>query len=530
MNQTKLHIKDGTVIDGSGEKGFRADVLVVGDRIEAVGEVQPPADAVVIDASGCVAAPGFIDIHSHSDLMILADPFPIAKTRQGVTTELIGGCGFSLAPLTEHVIPELKNSGVLGEADLDWSWRSYGDLVSRMEATPFAHNVGGLIGHNTIRIAVLGMGNVEVTDAALGRMKDYVREGMEAGAFGMSSGLIYTPGLYANADELSELCKVVAQYGGIYATHMRNEGVRLIEAVEESIGIAERSGAPLHIVHLKVTGEENYPLIERALGRIYEAREQGLDVTFDQYPYTAGSTGLSALIPNWVREGGLETMLARLQDAGTRQRVAGEMARGGENMLKYSWDKVLLSSVASEANKGIEGKTIEEIARIRGCDPVDAVFDVLVEEHGRAGMVAFSMSEESVRLIMKAPFGMVGTDGIHGGKCHPRLYGTFPRILGRYVRQENVLPLELAIRKMTSNPADRLGLSDRGRIEPGKRGDIVIFDPDTIIDRATYEDPAQYPAGITHVIIGGQVVIENGRATGEMPGRFVRSCSEARGT
>ncbi|MEW6357544.1 MAG: D-aminoacylase [Planctomycetota bacterium] len=522
MNPTKLHIKNGTVVDGSGEKGFSADVLVVGDRIETVGKIEAAPDAIQIDASGCVVAPGFIDIHSHSDLMILADPFPLAKTQQGVTTEIVGGCGFSLAPLTERTIPELKNSGVLGETDLDWGWRSYSDLVSRMEKTPFAHNIGALIGHNTIRMAVLGMGNIVVSDAAMGRMKDHVREGMEAGAFGMSVGLIYTPGLYAGVDELAELCKVVAEYGGLFAIHMRNEGVRLLDAINESIEITERSGAPLHIVHLKVTGEENYPLIEKALERIYEARDKGLGVTFDQYPYTAGSTGLSALLPSWAREGGLENMLKRLQDGNIRSRIASDMARGGENMLRYTWDKVLLSSVASEANKGLEGKTIEQIAHIRGCPPPDAVFDILVEEEGRAGMVVFSMSEESIRLIMKVPFGMVGTDGIHGGRCHPRLYGTFPRILGRYVRQERVLPIELAIQKMTANPADRLGLTDRGRIEPGKRADIVIFNPATVIDRATYEDSAQYPAGITHVIVGGRIVIENGRATGEAPGRVLK--------
>lgn len=526
MKQSLL-ISGGTVVDGTGRPGFRGDVLVAGDRIEAVGKVRAPADAGRIDASGCVVAPGFIDIHSHSDLMLLGAPFPLAKTQQGVTTELIGSCGFSLAPVTEPTIRELKDLGVLGEVDVAWEWRSYAKYADRMERASLAHNVCGLVGHNTIRANVLGMGNAKVTPDALSQMKDLVREAMEAGACGLSTGLIYTPGLYATADEMAELCKVVAEYGGIHATHMRNENVRLVESVRESIAVSERSGVALQIVHLKVTGEENYPLIERAMEEIHAARARGLDVTFDQYPYTAGSTGLSALLPIWVREGGTEAMLRRIGPSADRKGIAQEMEDGNRAVIAPRWGKVLVTSVVSEANKAVEGKSIEEIARARGCAPAEAVFDLLLAEHGRVGMVVFSMSEESIRFVLKEDFGMVGTDGIHGGKCHPRLYGTFPRVLGKYVREEKVLPLELAVRKMTANPADRLRLSDRGRIAAGKRADLVVFDPATVIDRATYEDPTRYPDGIRFVIVGGRVVLEASKPTGAMPGRFLRYSAKA---
>ncbi|MFQ6075056.1 MAG: amidohydrolase family protein [Candidatus Bathyarchaeia archaeon] len=522
----EIIIRNGGVVDGTGNPWFKADVGIEGGRIEKIGDLRGVKADEVIDARGLIVCPGFIDMHSHSDLALLKDPLSEQKVRQGITTELLGQDGFSVAPVRAETVGKLKTylAGLLGELDREWSWRTLGEYFETLERSGTATNVASYVGHATVRVASMGFDDRAPTGEEMDGMRELLAQAMLEGAMGMSSGLVYPPSCYATTDELVELCRVVARYGGIYTSHIRGESYTLETSLQEAITIGRRAGIPVHISHHKASGRDNWGKVKKTLSMIDQARTEGLDITCDQYPYTAGSTMLGVIIPPWAHEGGVESLVKRLKDPETREKLRVDMSEGVPGWSSYlraaGWENILITYCRK--NKGLEGKTLAEIAREEGRDPFDTAFDLLIEENAAVSIVLFYLSEGDVRTVMRHPAVMVGTDGLLGGKPHPRVYGTYPRILGRYVREEGVLTLEDAVRKMTSLPAQRLGLWDRGLIREGFSADITTFDPKGIIDRGTYVEPRQFPEGIEHVIINGVIVLEGGRQREVYPGRVLR--------
>ncbi len=525
-----LIVRGAVVYDGTGAAGRAADIGVVGDKIAKVGRLSSRASGRVIDAKGLAAAPGFIDIHDHSAEGLLVDPRAESAVRQGVTTLIGGNCGESVFPLTEEEA-EATARRWREEFGLDLSWRDAAGFFSRLEASGLALNFGSLVGHGSVRAAVMGYGNRKPTEAELDGMKALVAESLKQGAMGLSSGLEYTPGSFAAEDELVELCRVVRERGGFYATHMRDEEDRVLEALDEAIRIARAAGVPLQVSHLKVGYAVNWPKFDDLIGRVEAARREGLDILCDRYPYIAWATSLGMLFPLWAREGETRDFIARLEDPALDEKLRGELAEQEKKL--GGWDRVLVSSVRSEGRRGMEGRNILELAAEAGKDPYACIRNLLVEERGRVGMITFAMSEDHLRRLMAHPLVGVGADGsavartgpLSKGHPHPRFYGTFPRALGTYVREEKLIPLEGMIRKMTSMPARRLGLEGRGEIREGAFADLVLFDPGRVADRATWADPQQYPDGIPCVVVNGQIVVENGEHTGRLPGRVLRKAA-----
>ncbi len=524
-------IKNGFIIDGSGNPWFKADIAIEEGKICKIGRISISEADEIIDASGLIVAPGFIDMHSHSDFFLLINPRSESKIRQGITTEVIGNCGFSIAPLKPDKIEIMKKEiGVLAD-EVTWDWSTFKEYINKLTRQGSSVNVAPLVGHGTLRLNVMEYENRDPTKDELDEMKALLAESLEAGAFGMSTGLIYAPGSYAKTEEIIELARVASEYGGIYTSHIRNESDKLLEAVKEAIKIGKNANIPVEISHMKSAGKQNWGKVKEALRLLKLAREESIEVTCDFYPYTAGSTGLAACLPPWVHEGGIEEMLKKLQDPALREKIKKDIEEGiegWENLAKSAgWDRIVISYC--ERNKEYEGLSISEIAKIRGTNPFDAMFDLLIEEEAVVGIILHMMSEDDMKYVMKHPLSMVGTDGegyapygpLARGKPHPRNYGTFPRILGKYVKEEKVLTLQDAIRKMTSMPAQKLGLLDRGLIREGFWADIVIFDPLKISDKATFSNPHQYPTGIEYVIVNGVKVIEKGKHTGELPGKVL---------
>jgi N-acyl-D-amino-acid deacylase len=521
------------VIDGTGNPWFRSDVAIEKGRIAIVDNLASASANTIIDAKDMVICPGFIDMHSHSDFSLLVNPLAESKVRQGVTTEVIGNCGGSAAPLNGILREDiLKTMPMLKEANLRLTWTTMGEYMNTMQRKGVALNVAHLVGNANIRVFVLGFENRLVTRNELEEMKKILAQTMEDGAFGMSSGLIYPPSCYADTEELVELAKVVAGYGGIYASHIRGEGFTLTDAVKEAIEIGERADIPVEISHHKASGKANWGKVKQTLRIMEEARERGVNVTCDVYPYTAGSTGLDALLPPTAYEGGVEKLIERLRDPETRGKIKEEMTHtseegGADRLGRLGWDIIMISYC--KGHPDLEGKTIKEITEEKSVDPFDFVFDLLIEEKASVGIVLFTMCEEDMRYVLSHRLSMVGSDssarapyGVLGkGKPHPRTYGTFPRILGRYVREERVLTLENAIRKMTSLPAQKLKLRDRGLIREGMWADIVVIDPKRVIDQATYQKPHRYPKGIEYVLVNGGLVVEHGKHTKALPGRVL---------
>lgn len=515
-------IRGGQVFDGSGAPPMRVDIGIKGDRIEAVRELETAAAVEVIDATGLAVAPGFIDMHSHSDFPLLVNPQAESKIRQGVTTEVIGNCGASAAPVTEERLDLLKEQTDLESLELEWDWLSMGDYLARLQRQGIALNVVPLIGHGTIRAAVMGFDDRAPTPVELTAMKELITQAMEEGAWGLSTGLIYAPSFYADTEELIELSKVVAECNGIYSSHIRGEGETLLDAVSEAIRIGEEAQIAVQLSHHKATGRKNWGKVTRSLELIDRARAKGLDITADQYPYIAASNALAASLPGWMHVDGKVGLLKRLRDPAVRQRLRQEMVKpdGYWNEIQIAYCKT---------NKNYEGMRLQEVADLRGNNPYDTVFDLLVAEEASVGIVNFAMSETDVRLVMKHAAVMIGSDGsalavygvLHRGKPHPRSYGTFPRVLGKYAREEKILTMEEAIRKMTALPAAKLRLKDRGRIAEEMGADIVIFDPRTVRDNADYIDPHRYPEGIEYVLVNGAIVIARGKHTNELAGRVL---------
>jgi N-acyl-D-amino-acid deacylase len=520
-------IENGRILDGCGNPWFRGDIGIQEGRIVQIGALRGKKAKTQIDAQDWIVAPGFIDIHCHCDAVPFVSPREEGRILQGITTETIGNCGVSLAPVESATLGILQKyvAPFCFEAPLEWNWRTLSDFLDRIEKRQSFTNIASWVGHGTVRIAVMGMDNRRPTAKELSQMKQRIRQSMDDGAFGLSSGLIYPPGVYSDAEEMIELCKTVAEKGGVYTTHIRNEYDLVLEAVKEAIEVAEQSGAPTIIAHHKTAGKRNWGKSRQTLQLIAEARERGTDVVCDAYPYEAGSTFLWAVLPPWAQEGGIGKMLERLRSPSDRKRIKENFIRGipgWPNLVEGSgWEGIMVSSC--KRNKGWEGKTIQQIALARQVDPADALLDILWEEEAEVLMVIFGMAEEDVAAILKHPAVMVGSDAIPSvGKPHPRFFGTFPRILGKYVREGQTLELSEAVRKMTSMPAQRLGLPDRGKIQIGMWADIVIFDPQAIGDRATYADPRQYPTGIHYVLVNGQIAVQHGKTTGILAGKVLR--------
>jgi N-acyl-D-amino-acid deacylase len=523
-------VKNGIVVDGTGNPWFKADVGIKDGLMNDIGELSSSKSEKVLDAKGLVVAPGFIDMHAHSDLSLLINPLAESKVRQGVTTEVIGNCGSSAAPLNDFLKDEIrKTSPVLEEAKLELDWFSMGEYLKRLERNGIALNVVPLVGNGNVRAFVMGYGSRRSSRSELEKMKEVLAEAMEEGAFGLSSGLIYPPSCYADIRELIELCKVVAKYGGIYTSHIRGEGETLIDSVREAIEIGRKAGVPVEISHHKASGSSNWGKVKQTLKMVEEARSMGVDVTCDVYPYLAGSTGLDALLPTHVWEGGVEKLVERLKNPRIRNRLRREMKEGQSNLFSAGgWGTIMI--VYCRGHREYEGKIIAEIAKQKRIDPFDFVFDLLVEEKASVGVVLFMMCEGDMCAVLRHSVSMIGSDssatapyGVLGkGKVHPRAYGTFPRVLGEYVRRKKLLTLENAVRKMTSFPAQKLGLKDRGLVRKGMWADVAVFSPERIADKATYAEPLQYPVGIKYVIVNGKVVVANGKHTRELPGKALR--------
>jgi len=521
-----LVLRRGMVFDGTGRPGMEADVAILGDRIQAVGRIAE-AGATEIDLAGKALAPGFIDIHTHADLPILANPKVENRILQGITLEVGGQCGGSPGPWSEEAFQSTRERyrNVYG-AEIDF--RDLGGFFRALERTPPAGNAACMVGQGTIRGMVVGNENRPATSEEMERMKVLVAEAMNQGAVGLSSGLEYTPSGFASREELVALASVLRGSGYPYASHMRNEDDGVLAAVEEALHVGRLGGVPVEISHLKAQGERNWWKAEVILELLEDVRRDGVDVTFDRYPYVAYSTGLTNLFPSWARSGGTGAFLARLQHPAERP---GLEAYCREKIAQLgSWNSVQISSVGSEKNAWIRGRRFGDAAREAQEDPFEMAVRLLREEGGSVGMIGFGMSEENTARILSHPLGMVCSDGsvyaptgpLSEGSPHPRSYGTFPRVLGHYVREEKIMPLEVAIHKMTGMPAGKIQVDDRGVIRPGAFADLVAFDPSTIRDTATFTDPHQYPEGIELVVVNGAVTVRDGEMTGAMAGRPVR--------
>ncbi len=525
-------LRGGLIVDGSGNPWFASDLAIRGDRIAAIGDLKDARARRTIDARGLVVAPGFIDMLGQSELTVLVDPRVPSKITQGITTELTGEGG-SVAPQTSFTIEDLLPS--IAEYRIRVDWRDFDGYFRRLKSKGSAINFAHLVGATQVRQAVLKSDNRPPDAAELEAMKRHVARAMEAGAFGVSSSLIYPPASFSDTRELVELARVAARYGGFYASHIRNEADDIIPALREAETIGAQAKIPVEVWHLKCAGRKNWGRMREVVAEIESARTRGVDITADIYPYPASSTGLAASLPPGASEGGVVRLVARLKDPAERARIRKEVESpsGGWESLFHNVggpDGVLVVGVRTKANKPYQGKRLSEIARLRGNDPIETMFDLLVEESGSVDCVYFAMSEEDVRTAMATPWvafncdnAGVSPEGVLGASnCHPRAYGTFPRVLGRYVRDDKVLRLEEAVRKMTSLPAQRLGLRDRGVLRPGMHADITVFDPAKVIDRATFDAPHQFSEGIVEVFVNGVPVVDRGKITGRLPGRVLR--------
>ncbi len=522
-------IKNGIIIDGTGKPRYKNDIGIIGDTIVDIGLLDEREAVKTIDAQGLIIAPGFIDCHGHSDIVAWTSSNYDCKVQQGVTTEVIGSCGLSLAPCRDEYISTLDQylQAIKCGEEFEWTWRSYRQFLDMLEKKEFPNNLIPLVGQGTIRVAVMGFATREPSDQELEDMRNLTREAMEAGAHGLSTGLVYPPGNYTETDEIISLCKVVGDFGGVYSTHIRNESHRVIEAVKEAIFIAEQSQASLLISHFKAMGKANWGKVNTTLGLVEEANKKGQKVWVDQYPYTANSTLMNALVPPKAMEGGVTALLERLKDPQKRKDIIHTIENiddgTWENFVLDAggWDGTLICSLPSHPE--LEGKNVSEIAKSLNKEPGDLVADLLIEQKGSGAVVTLTMSDEDVKQVMSHPAQVVGSDGLPSlGKPHPRAYGAFPRVLGKYCREEKTLTLEEGVRKMTGATAEIFNLQDRGTLVKGKKADITIFNPETIIDKATYTEPRQNPVGISWVIINGKLTIENGQIINQNQGKVLR--------
>lgn len=530
MHSFDIIIRGARICDGTGCLSYRADIGIRGDRIAAVGRLAGCGAAHVVDGDGLTAAPGFIDLHNHLDHGILSFPDADSYIMQGVTTSVVGNCGLSMAPVSDEHREELRGylKPFLGkDSEYSWDWHSISDFFDRVPRTK--ENMAPLVGQGTLRVAVMGFDPSPADAEQMRRMKELLREEMAAGAFGMSSGLIYPPGSYTSQEEMTELAGVLSEFGGLYTTHLRNEGDRLIQSVEEAVAVGEAAGIPVEISHHKAAGRFNWGKVSATLRIMERARKRGVDAACDVYPYPASATTITSLLPSVYMEGGVEMLLKRLADPVCRDKIRSDIMenRMAEDniILACGWDKVMIAECPRSPRD--EGRMLSEINAERGSDPYYAFFDWLIDVRCEASMIMFSMDEDDVRTVLRSPLSVVISDSWvtaprAGGKPHPRGYGSFPRFIGRYARDEGMMSIEEAVRKVTSAPAARIGIHDRGLIKTGMFADIVIFDAERIIDRAEYADPHRFPEGIEHVIVNGRFAVRSGKLTDEYPGRRLR--------
>lgn len=529
-----LLIKDSWIVDGTGQKRYKGSLYVEGDRIgaiitdkKALSNYEIIADRI-IDGEGLVCAPGFIDTHSHSDLVVLKEPELLPKLMQGITTEVLGQDGISMAPLKEaYIEPWKKNLAGLDGKDesINWHYGSVENYLKMIEQAKPSINELYLLPHGNVRMEIVGLDNRKPTSQEIQEMCDIVRSEMEKGCIGLSSGLIYMPCAYSMTEEIIEMCKVVKEYDGVFVVHQRSEADDILESMDEMLRVAKESKVHLHFSHFKVCGKPNWGKLDGMLKKLDEAKAAGLEVSFDQYPYIAGSTMLGVILPPWVHDGGTEKLVERLKDHSLREKIKEDMEKGipgWDNFIQFAGvEGIFITSVASQKNQDVIGLSLKELGEKRGKEALEATFDLLLEEKNAVGMVDFYGTEEHVKRIMLREEMNLCTDGLLSGKPHPRVYGAFPRMLGKYVREENVLSLEKAIYKMTLKAALALGIKERGSIVEGNFADLTLFDEKTIIDKGTFEAPEQYPEGIEYVIVNGQVAIEKGKYTKKRCGRVL---------
>lgn len=533
-----LFIKNGQVIDGSGSPAYMADIAVKNGKIERMGASLDINCDKIIDASNQIVCPGFIDIHSHTDTTIMINPKAESKIRQGITTEIVGNCGMSAAPLTTALLSEVKDhlsiNSDYGKADeIEKSGVTFGEYIKFLNGLSLGINIMPMVGFGTLRSAVMGLKSEPPTKDEMREMENLLEKSLEEGAAGMSTGLEYVPDSHSHVDELIQLCRVIKRQNKLYASHIRGESQNLFPAIEEAIRSGEASGCRVEISHLKLGGKFNWGKTDQLFDLLERAISRGVRLSWDQYPYIAWDTGLVDYIPRWVIQDGHQKMIAYLSDNSTRKKIRLEIdtaiKMGSHAYNTAPWENVQIAMVKSPEYKSIEGKSIAEISKELGIDPLDFVFDLLIKEQGSVKTLVFCMDEEDIKTIMKHPHTIIASDGravatygeLNKGSTHPRYYGAFPRVLGKYVRDEKVLSLETAIKKMTSMPAKIMRMDNRGILAPNKVADITIFDPKTICDVATFENPHQYSKGIEKVIISGEVIIDQGNHTNIMAGRII---------
>lgn len=522
-------IRGGTVYDGSGKAPIRADIGIKGDKIAAVGDLRKSTAAQIVDASGLAVAPGFINMLSWSTESLIVDPRSLGELKQGVTTQIMGE-GWSMGPLNDRMKKQMKDDQ--GDLKYEIEWTSLSDYLNYLEKRGTSQNVASYIGATTIRMYVLGEADVQPTAAQLQQMRDLVRQEMKAGALGIGSSLIYPPAFFAKTEELIEMCKVAAEYKGKYISHMRSEGNKLDEAVDELIRIAREAKIPAEIYHLKAAGKDNWGKMDGVLKKVEAARKSGLKITADMYTYPAGATGLDASMPPWALDGGYAELFKRIKDPDTRKRILEDMRTPSDKwenlrLAAGSADNVILVGFKNEKLKPLTGKTLGEVAKIRGTDPENTVLDLVLEDGSRVGTVYFLMDEANIKKQIKVPWVSFGSDAesiapegaFLRSNPHPRAYGNFARLLGKYVRDEKIIPLQEAIRRLTSLPAGNLELDRRGLLGKGYFADVVIFDPKTIADKATFEKPHQFAVGVRDVFVNGVAVLKDGAHTGKFSGR-----------
>lgn len=522
-------IAGGTVLDGSGGQPFRADIAIRDGKIADVGDLAGFSASTFIDASDLAVAPGFIDSHCHSELSLISDPSAESKLRQGVTTEILGNCGWSAFPIVEPTSDTIKelSSPIFGHPDVDWDWVDLRGYFDRLERQGTTVNVATLVGHGNVRTAVLGLEDRPPSPRETEAMKALVQVAMDQGALGLSSGLAYPPGVYATASELTAVAAVSARAGGLYATHMRDQVDGLIESVRESLEVGRRAKVHVVLSHHKSVGRRNFGKVQESLALVDQAAAEGIRVSSDIYPYLAGSSSMLMLLPPWVWADNLEAVLARLRDPASRAQIAVDMESGlpgWENRVAaVGWDNIVVAHVGSLENRHFEELTVPQAAEKSGQPVLEFVLDLLLQERCDVGDLTINSCEADLRAVLTHPLTVIGSDGLDvGERPHPRQYGTFPRVLGKYVREEGVLSLPTAVRKMTGQTADIFGLDGIGYLRPGHRADVIVFDPATVMDVATFQAPRQFPDGIHQVLVGGVLSLTHGRLTGDRGGKIIR--------
>lgn len=521
----KQVIMNGMIVDGSGSERFLGHLYIeegsISDIVSVEGYAEPSTfeaqGYTVFDATGLVVAPGFIDTHSHSDLAILESPYLEPKIRQGITTEILGQDGISMAPLPKAYQYNWRRniSGLNGSSDsISWEYETVEGYMSLLEENPQSSNCAYLLPHGNVRMETMGFSDADPSSEQMAQMKQTVKKAMESGCLGLSTGLIYIPCAYSKEIELIELCKVVREYDGVFVVHQRSEANKILESMDEVIRIGLATGVKIHFSHFKICGKKNWKLLPKVLKKLDDAKNQGVRVSFDMYPYTAGSTMLSAILPPWVHVGGTHDMLQRLHDLGIRKMIRDEVKShhtSWDNFISFAGvNGIYITSVASEKNEDLIGKSLLEIGKMKGIHPVEAALNLLIEEKNEVGMIDYYGYEEHIKQFIKREEMNACTDGLLGGKPHPRVYGTFPKIIADYVVKEPLLTLEEAIHKFTGKPAQVFGLSDRGLIKKGFKADLVVFDLDNYKDHSTYLQPRQFPTGLTAVYVNGMQVYREG--------------------